>query len=130
MSDPALPKPTRLDYGFMIGGPILFIAIALAGLHAILNPPHPFDPIQRLQSGDVTDGMTVDQVERQVGVPKAVVDNSIGGTTFRYDRTVFQQQSQGFAIVEGDVEFGPEGHVQDVKIATYPVNPGDQSQTG
>lgn len=82
-----LGKITPLDYVFMIGGPVLCLAIILLGVRWALGPAPPDNPVSRLKQGVVKPGMTKDQVLDELGrQPQSVESRPDGGVNWVYHR--------------------------------------------
>jgi hypothetical protein len=121
-SGPVLDKPTALDYAVMFGGPLAFLILAILGIMWLLGPPPQPNPVRLLRDGAVRHGMTVVEVERRLGAPKAVLPRD-GGFTYRYqhgsDRPFVEEDGYvdfdlrgmvvGFAVEQRDVGQLPQG---------------------
>src|SRR5512132_3716760 len=79
-----LGKPTAIDYVFMFGGPILFLAIAFWGILWVLGPVPAPNPITLIKKGEVKVGMSQGQVERVLGEPKSTEPQADGSVNWIY----------------------------------------------
>lgn len=105
-------EPLRpVDWAFLIGGPIVFLAIAWFGLQAIIGPPPPLPAVQRIQQGAIRIGMTEGEVIRAVGSPRSVAENEDGTYTFRYQRSRWNPDARIAIEEDAFVDFSPNGVV-------------------
>ena len=114
MRRPQLPPLRPIDYGFLIGGPLVFLLIAVFGMRAIVGPiPQP-SPVQRIKDGEITSGMGYDEVLRKLGKPKEITTAATGdSTTVIYTRTVADGDLQ---IEEGVITFDATMRVQEAHV--------------
>jgi hypothetical protein len=122
-SRPLLDKPRPLDYLFMIGGPVFFLAICWWGLRAIAGGGGAESPIQRLRDGAVQPGMTQMEVIKSMGPPKADLENQNGSHTFRYMHGNWDTQRNTFLEEDGYVDFGPDGKVSGITFEARTPDP-------
>ena len=102
------PKLEPIDYLFMIGGPALFLFIAIFGMTKVIGPIPHASPVQRIKDGEIKSGMTLDQVLHDLGKPKEVETHDDGTATVIYTRTVADPDLQ---VEEGVIELSPSGTV-------------------
>ena len=105
---PPPPKLAPLDYAFMIGGPILFLLIAIFGMRAVIGPiPQP-SPVQRIKDEEIKPGMTLSDVLHRLGKPKDIQTRDDGSQELIYTRTVSDGE---LTLEEGVIDFGTSGTV-------------------
>ena len=116
------PKLKPIDYAFMIGGPIVFLLIAIFGMKAVIGPiPHP-SAVQRIKDGDIKPGTPLTEVLHELGEPKSVTPNPDGTTTIIYTRTVGDPDLQ---IEEGIIQVTQSGEVLTTTVdRQLPTKPG------
>lgn len=102
---PALDPPKPYDYFFIIGFPVIFLAIAVAGILWLLGPAPYKDPVTRIREGAVQIGFTREGVINAVGPPMEETSNPDGTFTLRYRRGTEQP------LVEEDafLDFSADG---------------------
>lgn len=110
------PKLSRIDYLFLIGGPVAFVLFAVLSIMWILGPPPPKNPIKLIKDGDVKTGMSVKEVERVLGQPKEITITPEGGLKYLYIKSA----DTPFVADEGTVEFNSTGQV--VRVSTDQFN--------
>jgi hypothetical protein len=116
------PKLQPIDYAFMIGGPSLFLLIAIVGMARIIGPiPHP-SAVERIKDGEISPGMTLEQVLHKLGQPKEVQTHDDGTATVIYTRTVADPDLQ---VEEGVIQVTQSGQVLTTTVDTQlPTKPG------
>jgi len=118
-----LDKPKPLDYLVMIGGPILFMAIAWWGLHTLAGGGTSETPFERLRNGAIHPGMTQEEVVRAVGPPKAEVQRETGGASYRYMRSTWDTQRATFLEEDAYVDFDRDGRVSGINFEAKTPDP-------
>jgi hypothetical protein len=114
-----LGKPTAIDYVFMIGGPVAFLAIAVWGILWLLGPAPPGNPVSLLKKGAVKVGMTPSQVLEKVGNPKSIEPRTGGGFTYRYHRGT----EEPFVEEDAFIDFSESEKVVNVSFERTAVKP-------
>lgn len=120
---PKLDKLKPLDYGLMIGLPVIFVAFAFFGLRWFAAPPIPQPSVERLRSGAVHSGMTAEEVLHLAGEPKSVTTNEDGRTTFRYMNSAWDSARSTFVEEDAYVDFDPSGRVTNLSFETQTPAP-------
>jgi hypothetical protein len=121
-------KLRPIDWAFLIGGPIVFLAIAWFGLNAIIGPGPAPHPVALLRAGRVTPGMTEGEVRALLGPPKADITQEEGKYYFRYQRSSWQSDTKTFVEEDAYVDFESDGRVSGVSFEsrTPPPVPADR----
>jgi hypothetical protein len=83
---PTLDPPKPLDYFFIIGFPLIFLSIAVAGIFWLLGPAPHKDAVTRIREGAVQIGATREMAIQAVGPPMEETSNPDGSFTLRYRR--------------------------------------------
>jgi len=109
-------KLTGLDYSVMIGGPLIFVAIAVIGIRALLGGQPVIDPVKMLRDGAVSTGMSEHEVLNKVGQPKATIENKNGGTTFRYQHGTWDTDRSTFVEEDAYIDFDESERVSEVSF--------------
>ena len=107
---------TPIDYAVMIGGPSIFIAIAILGIRSLIVTPDAFNPVKRLKDGMVKPGMAEGEVIKLVGDPKSTTENSTGGFTFRYEHGLWDSDRKTFVEEDAYVDFDDASHVSGISF--------------
>jgi hypothetical protein len=119
-----MKKLTTVDYVVMIGGPALFMIIAVIGIRAMMVAGPDIDPAKALRDGAAVSGMNEKDVLRKVGSPKATIDNPDGSTTFRYQHGTWDLNRHTFVEEDAYVDFDVSGRVSGVSFeAKTPSQP-------
>jgi len=114
MRRPQLPPLRPIDYAFLIGGPIVFLLIAVLGMRVVVGPIPPPSPVQRIKDGEITQGMSLDDVVKKLGKPKEITTAPSGdSTTVIYTRTVADGDLQ---IEEGVITLDTTMHVVEAHV--------------
>lgn len=116
------PRLTKIDYLFLIGGPVLFVATAVIGIMWLLGPPPPKNPVKLIKEGAVKTGMSVSEVEQILGQPKEMTQTADGGLRFLYVKS----SETPFVADEGIVEFSATGQVVRVTTDQFQGVPPEQ----
>ena len=112
---------TRLDYAVLYGGPLLFLLIAWLMIRMLLGPVPKPDALRLIREGKVRVGANAQTVLNVLGEPKDLIEHEDGSITFRYVKTVWDNEA---AIEEGIVEIGASGVVTAVRSERRAVGPG------
>jgi len=117
-----------IDWAFLIGGPIAFLAIAWFGLQAILGPAPPLSPVQKLKQGAVKPGLSEADVLMAVGEPKSVSETD-SGATFRYQGSLWNAETKTFTEEDVYVDFDSAGRVTSVSFEARTPPPSSESNS-
>ena len=105
-----------IDYSVMIGGPVVFILIAVVGIGSLLGTQEITNPISKLKSGEVKIGMDESEVLKRVGQPKSTTDNSSGGLTYRYEHGLWDTERKTFMEEDAYIDFDSTNHVSGISF--------------
>ena len=111
-----MKKLAPIDYVVMIGGPAVFIVIAIIGVRSLLGTAPSTDPVKVLRDGTVSSGMSESEVLSKVGQPKATVTNTNGTTSFRYQHGTWDSERKTFVEEDAYVDFDDTDHVSGVSF--------------
>lgn len=100
----------------MIGGPLLFLAIAVFGIRALLGPPPELNPVDEIRAGRIRAGMTLDNVVDRLGAPSDLQTKEDGSSALIYRRTGWEQERKEFVQYEATVSLDASGRVIDAKV--------------
>lgn len=123
MARPKLDRPKPLDYVVMIGGPLVFLAIAWFGLRAIAGGPSHESAIELLREGAVRVGMTEAEVRQAVGSPKAETQSDDGKLTYRYMRSSWDTSRRTFVEEDAYIDFDASGRVSGLAFDSRTPDP-------
>lgn len=112
-------RKTPLDWFFLVGMPVLFLAVAWWGITSLLGPPAPVRAVGLIKKGAINVGMTTTQVESEVGVPKDIEIQPDG--TFNY--VYHQGTAEPFVEEEATVTFSSSGVVTRILVEKVQVKP-------
>ncbi len=124
-----LGKPTPLEYGFLFGGPALFLLIAWALASSFIGPPPREATVKQIRQGAVKVGMSEADVLAKVGKPKGIIPKDDGGFTYRYQSSAWDPDRKSPLEEDAYVEFSDSGSVSGISFDSRvpdPV-PGDKS---
>lgn len=107
----------------MIGGPLLFMIVAVWGLRQLSGPPANVPPVERLRDGSVRPGMTEEEVVKIAGRPKSVSEGADGRTTYRYMDSAWDVQRGTFVEEDAYVDFDSRGQVSNVTFESRTPEP-------
>ncbi|MDX2065796.1 MAG: outer membrane protein assembly factor BamE [Fimbriimonadaceae bacterium] len=121
-----------IDWAFLIGGPLVFLAIAWFGLNAIIGPSPTPNPVEQLRAGRIKPGMSEAEVRAILGPPKADVTQEEGKFYYRYQRSAWQSETRTFTEEDAYVDFEVDGRVSGVSFEsrTPPPAGADANSTG
>ncbi|MDR3689282.1 MAG: hypothetical protein P4L46_07885 [Fimbriimonas sp.] len=111
-----MKKLSAVDYAFMIGGPLVFLLLAVILIRSLLGGTGPENPVTMLREGAVKTGMSEMQVENIVGPPKSTTENPNGGTTFRYQHGAWDSDRRTFLEEDAYVDFDASDQVSGISF--------------
>lgn len=117
MGKPARTPMTHLDYLFMIGGPVVFMAFAIFGIYWLIGPAPPMNPVQLVKDGKVEAGMSQQAVLNLLGKPKERVELPDGGERWRYHHGT----ADPFVEEDADLVFTPGGRLLSASVSKSPI---------
>ena len=115
----AINRKTPLDYFFLFGMPVVFLAIAWFGIVAILGPAAPIRPVTLIKNGAISIGMFDYQVKEKVGEPKDVERYPEGGFAYVYH----QGTAEPFVEEEATVTFSESALVIRINVEKVTIPP-------
>ncbi len=82
----------------------------------MLGSTGPDDPVKLLRNGVVKVGMSQQEVESKVGLPKYTMDRESGGITFRYQHGTWDVERKQFMEEDAFVDFTADGTVSSISF--------------
>lgn len=121
-------EPLRpIDWAVVVGGPVVFLAIAWFGLQAIIGPGPDPNPVAELRAGKVRPGMRESEVLQRVGRPTAVVENEDGTFYYRYQHSAWRPEDKTPIEEDGYVDFSASALVTNVSFdSRTPPQPSEE----
>jgi hypothetical protein len=112
-----------LEWAVMVGGPLIFILLAVGGVMAFLGPTPRPNAMEVLRSGKVKPGMREAEVLSVAGQPKASVPRDTGGFFYRYQRSRWNPEASNFTEEDAYVDFDDSGYVTGVSFDARTPSP-------
>lgn len=118
------PRPSEklqpADYFFMIGLPVIFIALIVFGMKTIIGPIPKPSAVQRIRDGEIKPGMSLREVQNLLGAPKEISQFPDGSTVLTYTRSTMDGE---LAVEVATVQLTPNNTVLTTQLSRQTPTP-------